>query len=147
VSGKAWRYEFAAVKTERGLKFTSRKFFDRAISTLGTGEMLRVIVERPQDTRSSQQNKGLWGPIYDQLLAGVAEEIGYDAHDKAGKELMHEGLLQLFSGTTVDPVTKREVAKERSSTMTAARFREFTEWIARWAAEQHGVVITLPGEL
>ena len=87
------------------------------------------------------------GMIGSQLLAGIAESVGYDAHDKAGKEHMHEGLLMLFSGTVVDPVTKREVARERSSSMTVQRFGEYLEWIARWAADEHGVVVTLPGEL
>jgi len=144
---KPWKFEFQAVKTARGLKFTSRKFFDRAISTLGDGEEVRVTVEKPQDTRSHRQNKALWGPIYDQLIDGIAAEVGYDAHDKGGKDHLHEGLLQLFAGTVVDPITKREVAKERSSTMTTARFSEFVEWIARFAAERYGVVITLPGEV
>lgn len=52
----------------------------------------------------------------------------------------------LFGGTVIDPVTKREVAKERSSTMSTARFAEFLKWIARYAAEEHGVVVTLPGD-
>ena len=141
-----WRYEFSAVKGPKGLTFTSRAYFDRAISTLGDGEEVVVTVAKKVDKRSLAQNRGLWGPIYDQVIAGLEKEIGYDAHDKAGKEHMHEGLLQLFGGTVIDPVTKREVAKERSSTMTTQRFGEFVEWIARWAATEHGIVVTLPGE-
>jgi hypothetical protein len=72
--------------------------------------------------------------------------VGYDKHDKAGKEQLHEGLLCLFGGTVIEPVTKREVAKVRSSKMSKQEFSEYVEWIARWAATEHGVVIVLPGE-
>ncbi|MCR4375642.1 MAG: hypothetical protein NUW22_12415 [Acidobacteria bacterium] len=141
-----WSYEFAAVKAPAGLVFTSRAYFDRAISTLGDGEQVIVTVAKPVDKRSLQANRALWGPIYDQLIDGIAESAGYDKHDALGKEQMHEGLLMLFGGTVVDLVTKREVAKERSSRMSSARFSEFMEWIARYAADEHGVVVTLPGE-
>lgn len=142
-----WRYDFAAVKGPKGLTFTNREAFRLVMSTLGDGEEVIVTVAKKQDKRSLAQNRALWGPIYDSLLDGIAESVGYDKHDKAGKEHMHEGLLMLFAGTVVDPVTKREVAKERSSTMTSQRFSEFMEWIARYAADEHGVVITLPGEM
>lgn len=155
---REWSYDFAAVKSPQGLVFTSRDFFDRAISTLGDGEEVTVKVSKRVDKRSLQQNRALWGPIYDQLIQGVrdkldatfeaiAEQTGVDKHDRIGKEHMHEGLLQLFSGTVIDPVTHREVAKERSSTMSTTRFAEFIEWIARYAADEHGVVVTLPGEM
>lgn len=140
-------YEFAAVKTPAGLVFQCRSEFDRVVSVLGDGEQVWIRLSKEHGRRTIQQNRALWGRIYDQLLAGIAESVGYDAHDKAGKEHMHEGLLMLFGGTVVDPVTKREVARERSSTMTVQRFGEFLEWIARYAASEHGVVVTLPGEL
>lgn len=143
----AWSYEFAAVKGPDGLVFMSPMFLKRALSTLGDGEPLTVTVAKRVDKRSLAQNRMLWGPVYDQVIAGLAEQVGYDKHDQLGKEQMHEGLLMLFGGTVIDPVTKREVAKERSSTMTTQRFSEFVEWISRYAAEEHGVVVVLPGEL
>lgn len=142
-----WSYEFSAVKASSGLVFTSRPYFDRAISTLGDGEEVVVTVAKKQDRRSLAANRALWGPIYSQLIDGIAEQVGYDKHDKSGKEQLHEGPLMLFGGTVVDPITKREVAKERSSQMTVARFSEFMEWIARWAATEHGVVVVMPGEM
>lgn len=144
---REWAYEFAAVKTRDGLIYRSPAFYDRAISTLGDGEEVTVKMSKRIDKRSLRQNRFLWGPLYDQLLAGIAEQVGYDKHDAIGKEHLHEGLLQLFSGTVVDPVTKREVAKERSSAMSTTRFAEFVDWIARYAADEHGVVVTLPGEM
>lgn len=147
LSSKTWSYQFAAVKSGGDLHYKSPAYFERAISTLGDGEEVTVTVSKPQDKRSLRQNRFLWGPLYDQLLVGIAEAVGYDKHDKAGKEQMHEGLLMLFGGTVIDPITKREVAKERSSAMTTTRFAEFVDWIARYAAEEHGVVVTLPGEM
>lgn len=141
-----WAYEFAAVKAKDGLVFKSRSYFDRAISTLGDGEEVIVTVAKPVDKRSLQANRALWGPIYDQVINGICEHEGIARGDTYSKELMHEGLLQAFSGTVIDPVTKREVAKERSSTMTNARFSEFMEFVAVYAAEHFNVVVTLPGE-
>lgn len=142
-----WRYEFAAVKSKDGLVFTSRPYFDRAISTLGDGEEVIVTVAKRQDKRSVQANRALWGPLYDSLINGIAQQGGIDAGDMQSKDLIHEGLLQRFGGTMIEPVTKQEVAKERSSSMTVARFSEFMEFVARFAAEEYGVVINLPGEM
>lgn len=144
---RPWSYDFAAVKAPAGLVFTSRGYFDRVIATLGDGEEVTVRVSKRLDTRSVQQNRMLWGPIYEQLIAGIALNTGVDHHDALSKEYMHEGLLMLFSGTVIDPVTKQPVAKERSSQMSTQRFSEYVEWLARYAAEEHGVVVTLPGDL
>lgn len=143
----AWSYEFSAVKGAQGLVIQGRDFYEQAIARLGDGERVMGRLTTDVEKRSAQQNRMLWGPIYDQLIAGIAEDVGYDKHDHIDKENMHEGLLMLFGGTVVDPVTKREVAKERSSSMTTARFAEFVEWIVRYAADEHGIVVTLPGEL
>ncbi len=142
-----WRYEFSAVKSDKGLVFASRPYFDRVVSTLGDGEEVVVTVAKPQNKRSIQANRALWGPMYDSLMDGIAAEVGIDRGDKKAKELMHEGLLERFAGTVLEPVTKREVAKERSSSMTVARFSEFMEFVARFAADEYGVVVALPGEM
>ncbi len=141
-----WRYEFAAVKADGQLLIKSQGYYDRVLSTVGDGEPLILTLSKPVDRRSGQMNRALWGPIYDQIIAGLCENEGIELGDRTAKELMHEGLLQRFSGTVIDPVTKCEVAKERSSTMTIKRFGEFMEWIASYAAQEHGIVVTLPGE-
>jgi hypothetical protein len=116
------------------------------LTTVATGEEFIVTLREFEDKRSSRQNRMLWGVCYDSLLAGLSDEVGYDKHDKCGKEQLHEGLLMLFGGTVTDKATGREVAKVRSSKMTRAEFSAFVEWIARWAAQEHGVVVTLPGD-
>lgn len=143
---ESWRYEFLTTKAAHGLVFASRSYYERVVSTIGDGEPVIVTLSKPQDKRSLQQNKALWGPIYDQLIDGICRNQGIALGDRKSKELMHEGLLQAFGGTVIDPVTKREVTKERSSDMTVERFGEFMEFIAVYAAQEHNVIITLPGE-
>jgi hypothetical protein len=145
VSGE-WSYEFSAVKAASGLVIKARSYFDRVIATLGDGEPVIVTVAKPVDRRSLQQNRALWGPIYDQIIHGICQKQGIARGDELSKYWLHEGLLQKFGGTVKDPITGCEVAKERSSTMSASRFCEFMEWIAMYAAEEHQVVVTLPGE-
>jgi hypothetical protein len=158
-----WFHEFSAVKDADGLVVQGRDFYERAIAELGDGEQVVLTLSKPSEKRSSRQNRFLWGPLYDELIQGLknkrdidrydaigaamADDQGIDAGDVPSKEQMHEGLLQLFAGTVIDPLTKREVAKERSSTMSTARFTEFVEFIARYAATEHQIVVTLPGEL
>ena len=144
---KPWRYQFQAVKTPKGLTFTSRPYFDRAISTLGDGEAVTVTIEKPQDTRTMAQNRAIWGTIYDQIIEAIADEVGYDRHDKDGKERLHEGLCARYRGTTIDPVTKCEVRKFYTHRATVQQMADYIEWIPRFIAEEFGIVITLPGEM
>lgn len=142
-----WSYTFAPAKTEQGLSFGhARPFFDRVVSAMALGEVCDLTISEHEEKRTLAQNRMLWGTVYDQLLDGIGDAVGYDKHDKAGKEQMHEGLLCLYGGTVIEPITKREVAKVRSSKMTVAEFTAYVEWIARYAAQEHGVVIALPGE-
>ncbi len=144
---KDWRYEFAAVKTGKRLQFKSRAFYDRAISTLGDGEEVRVTIEKPKDTRSLAQNRAIWGTIYSQIIDAIADEVGYDRHDKSGKERLHEGLCIRYGGAVMDPVTKREVRKFYTHTATVKEMADYIEWIPRFMAEEYNVVIVLPGEM
>ncbi len=144
---KTWRFEFSAIKAKHGLMFASRTYFNRVISTLGDGEAVTVIVEKPQDTRSLAQNRALFGPVYDQLIDGLADEVGYDRHDKDGKDKLHEGLCIKYGGTVKDPITGLDVRKFRTSKATVSEFGAYLEWVARFAAQEHGVIVTLPGEM
>lgn len=121
--------------------------FDRAISILGDGEEVIVTVSKKADKRSLQANRALWGPTYDQLIDGIADEVGYDRHDRDGKEKLHEALCIKYGGTVTDPITGIDVRKFRTSQATKQQFSDYLEWVARYAATEHGIVITLPGEL
>jgi hypothetical protein len=140
-----WCYQFAAVKDASGLVFLSRAFFDRAISTLGDGEEVIVTVAKKQDKRSLAQNRAIWGPIYDQLIEGLADDVGYDRHDRDGKDKLHEGLCLQYAGTVKDPITGLDVRKFHTSKATKSEMADYIEWVARFAAER-GVVVTLPRE-
>lgn len=143
----AWIYTLAAFKNPAGeIEFDAKEYLRRVLSTLAVGEEFVVTLKEFEDKRTNRQNRALWGVVYDSLLAGLADAVGYDKHDKSGKEQLHQGLLCLYGGTVIEPVTKREVPKVRSSTMTKQEFSDYVEWIARWAASEHGVIVELPGE-
>ena len=137
---------FAAVKGPKGLTILARPFFDRFVSTLPYGVEGSLTWEPRTDKRTNRQNRTLWGVCYESIVQQIADEVGYDKHDKAGKEQLHEGLLMLYGGVKVCPITKREVAAKRSSKMTVAEFADYIEWIARWAATEYGIVVALPSD-
>jgi len=140
------RMEFAVAKGPRGITFTLRPFYERWLATLPDGWFGRVIFEEHHDKRTMKQNRTLWGVVYQSLIDQVADEVGYDKHDKAGKEQLHEGLLMLYGGVKKCPITGREVAAKRSSKMTVAEFADYIDWIARWAATEYGIVVELPSD-
>lgn len=137
---------FSAAKGPKGLVIQARPYFDRFVASLPDGQELVLTVEPRKDKRTLKQNRTLWGVVYTSLMQQLANEVGYDRHDKAGVEQMHEGLLMLYGGTKVCPVTKREVAAKRSSKMTVAEFADYIEWVARWAATEYGIVVELPSD-
>lgn len=141
-----FRYEVGAVKAPKGLVITGRAYFDRIVSSLPDGQECVLTLTPKKDKRSNQQNRMIWGTFYDQLLAGLAADQ-YDAHERAqAKELIHEGLTALYQGYVTDEVTGVQVRKFRSSKSTKAEFTAFVEWAAKYAAENFGIVVTLPGE-
>jgi len=141
------RFTFSAHKAPSGLVIDARPYFDRVVSSLGDGERFVLTLEPHRERRSGRANRALWGPIYDSLLLGLADAVGYDRHDLAkGKELLHEGLCLKYGGSVTCPVTGQPVRKFRTSKATVREFSDFIEWVARYAAEEHGVVVQLPGE-
>lgn len=137
---------FGVAKGPKGITFLSRPYFDRYVASLPDGWIGKLTLEAHQDKRTSKQNRTLWGVCYESIVQQIAEEVGYDKHDKAGKEQLHEGLLMLYGGVKQCPITKREVAAKRSSKMTVAEFADYIEWIARWAATEYGIVVELPSD-
>lgn len=138
--------EFAVAKGPKGIGFAVRPFFDRWWQSLPDGWQGKATFEVRKDKRTNKQNRTLWGVVYESLVQQISEEVGYDRHDKAGKEQLHEGLLMLYGGVKKCPITKRDVAAKRSSKMTVAEFADYIEWIARWAATEYGIVVELPSD-
>jgi hypothetical protein len=142
-----FKYEFGGVQTESGTVIRGRKFFDRTMSAVAIGTPLKITVEPQKDKRTNKQNRAMWGTIYDQLIDGIAKEVGYDRHERAeAKELIHEGLCAKYQGYETCKVTGQQVRKFRTSKANKQEFSDYVEWVARFAAQEYGVVIVLPGE-
>ena len=60
--------------------------------------------------------------------------------------MLHEGLCRRYGGTVIDPISKQEVRKFRTSKATVKEMNDYLEWIPRFMAEEYGAVIVLPGE-
>lgn len=142
-----WSYSFTASRQPDGLVIAGRAYFDRVVSAqLAMGEVCDFTLSEHVEKRTSAQNRMIWGTVYDQLVDGLGDEVGYDRHDKAGKEKLHEGLCLKYGGTVKDPVTGLDVRKFHTSAASKEEFTAYVEWVARFAAEEYGVVIVLPGE-
>lgn len=142
-----WSYTFSAAKGPKGLEIQGRAYFNRVVSTLADGELVVVTLAPFKEKRSNKANRALWGPVYDSILLQLADAVGYDRHERASaKELIHEGLCGKYGGYETCPVTKREIRKFRTSKATKQQFSDYLEWLARFCAEEYGIVVELPGE-
>ena len=103
------------------------------------GKAVEVVVRVHRKRRSVDQNAWLWGPAYDVL----GETLGYDVHER---DQMHYAILAEYFGTAYDPRSGREWPARTSSGLTTKEFSDFMEWLVRWAAMEHGVVIPFPDE-
>lgn len=139
-----WTYTFGFAKGPEGLNILGRSYFDRVVSSLPLGQEGIMTLAPKKDTRTNAQNRMMWGHVYDQLLTGLASELGYERNEK---DYLHEALCRLYGGTVEDKATGLTVRKFRTSKATKKEFTDYIEWLARWAAQEHGVVIALPGEV
>lgn len=141
-----FRCEVGAVKAPTGLVITGRTYFDRIVSSLPDGQECVLTLTPKKDKRSNAQNRMAWGTVYDQILAGLAADQ-YEPHERqAAKDIMHEGLTAKYQGYVTDAVTGQQVRKFRTSKATKQEFSDYIEWVARFAAQECGIVVTLPGE-
>lgn len=138
-----WSYTFSAAKGPSGLVIQARPYFDRVVSSLADGEVVVMSLAPYKEKRSNAQNRAMWGTVYSSLLDGLAAEIGYEKHEK---DYLHEALTGLYGGTDTDKATGQTVRKFRTSKATKQEFSDYIEWVARWAAQEHGVIVALPGE-
>jgi hypothetical protein len=103
------------------------------------GKRVDVIVRVHRSRRSLDQNAWWWGVG----LPVIAAALGYDRHEHAA---LHYALIEECFGTTFDPRIGRTVPNARSSQLDTKQFSEFMEWVVRWAATEHGIVVPLPNE-
>lgn len=107
------------------------------IDLLSATESWVVEIKRHAKTRSSAQNRYLWGVCY----AVIAESTGQPAED------WHEFFLgEMWGWNRVQMMgrTKLKPAR-RSSKLSRAEFADYVDFIHRRAAE-HGIYIPSPGE-
>lgn len=103
------------------------------------GKPVDLIVRAHRNKRSDAQNKWHWGVA----VPLIAHELGYDKHEH---EDVHYALVAKCFGTRFDPKLKQEIPNVRSSQLTTVQFSELMEWEVRWAAQELGIQIPLPGE-
>lgn len=103
------------------------------------GKRAEVVFRKPKSKRSLEQNKWHWGIA----VPMIADSLGYDRHEY--KEV-HYALVAKCFGTKFDPKLKIEIPNKRSSELTTREFAELMEWEVRYAAQEWGVVLPLPGE-
>ncbi len=129
----------ATVKDGR-LLFHNRKAFDSALSTVRSGTEVELAVTRLYATRSLKQNKWYWGVA----VSLLSEHTGY------GPEEMHDILKAKFlpkhlavtngNGRVVDSFVIGGSTRE----LNTVEFKDYSERIQQWAAEDIGVVIPDP---
>lgn len=103
------------------------------------GKPVDITIKVHRSQRSLDQNAWIWGRAYPL----IAEELGYDYDEH---EMLHYSLIAECFGTTFDPRLGREVPNARSSQLNTEQFSEYMEWLVRWAAREHGIVVPLPSE-
>jgi len=118
----------------------NRKAFNSAVSGLREGTQVELAVTRLYATRSIKQNRWYWGVA----VALLSEHTGY------GPEEMHDILKAKFlpkhlavtngNGRIVDSFVIGGSTRE----LNTVEFKEYTERVQQWAADDLGVVIPDP---
>lgn len=103
------------------------------------GKSVDVVVKAHRSQRSLDQNSWLWGVG----LPLIAEALGYDSDEH---EMLHYALIDECFGRSFDARLNRDVPNVRSSKLDTKTFSDYMEWLVRWAAREHGIVIPLPSE-
>lgn len=130
----------SAVVKEGRLVIHNRKAFDSAVESIRPGTQVEIAVTRLYATRSIKQNRWYWGVCVELL----SEHTGY------GPEEMHDILKAKFlpkhlavtngNGHIVDSFVIGGSTRE----LNTVEFKQYTERIQQWAAEDLGVVIPDP---
>lgn len=122
--------------------FHNRRAFDAAVASVREGSEVEIAITLLRATRSVQQNRWYWGVCIHLL----SEYTGYSPEE------MHEFLkakflpkhLAVMNGNGV--VVDHYVIGGSTRALNTVEFKEYTEAIQQWAAEDVGVVIPDPNE-
>ena len=110
------------------------------LSRLPQEKAWRVCITEQKRTRTSQQNRYLWGVAYPAIIAGGGEALrGWDAED------LHEYFLgEHFGWETLEGFGRKRVKPlKRSARLSTLEFAAHVEFIQRKAAE-FGVYVPDP---
>jgi len=101
--------------------------------------LVSLDVRPARKPRTLPQNAAWWSLV----VAPLADHLGYDKHEH---DMLHYALVAKCYGETWDERIKANVPNVQSSKLTTAQFSELTDWAVRYAAQEWGVVLTLPSE-
>jgi hypothetical protein len=120
-------------KVEKGkLILQEQDRFDAYLASLGA-QNVDVVVRTWRKPRSNNQNRFLWGVIY-QL---ISEHTGYT------REEAHDSMRLLF----LKDETRAIPTLKSTTSLTTIEMNEYWEKIQQFAAEKLGVVIPDPTEV
>jgi hypothetical protein len=123
-------------KVEHGaLKLDNRREFTLFLCSL-EGKAVDVTVEKHKTTRSTQQNKYLWGVVYEI----PARHLGYSA--EAIHDLMRYKFLRVEDGRTPGLYTITSTTK-----LTKDEFSEYIENMKQFWSEFQGLYIPEANEV
>lgn len=106
------------------------------------GKQVLIKIERRGVKRSTQQNRYLWGIVYEEVRLGFLN-IGYEMT----ADEVHFFLKEKFNPVTVENKDGVVIEMPGSTTqMTKTQFSEYIEKIARFAAEYLSIKIPAPNE-
>jgi hypothetical protein len=118
-----------------GIEAPMRRRYLRGLA----GKRIGLVIREKRSQRSQSQNAWLWGVA----LPLLAEHLGYDDHEH---ETLHYAMLGECFGYTYDARTGHTVLAKTSSQLNTKEFAAYMEWLVRWAATEHGVIVPLPNE-
>jgi len=146
-----WTYTFAAAKGPKGLNILGRPYFDRVVSSLPEGEECVLTLAQKVEKKTNAQTRLIWGVAYEQILQAVLSDVGYEENSdkqyrRIAKDALHEAFCLEFGGVITERITGKQVRKFRLSRASKDDAKSYIEWAARWAAQEYGVAIELPGD-
>jgi hypothetical protein len=111
---------------------------------------VRVAIMREKRTRTSPQNRFLWGVVYETLLYEF-RQIAVDAKEQPpfkSKDDVHEAMKYRFLGVEVLRLPGGEEMERPASTtkLTTTQFNSYWRAIAEWAATRYEIYIPEPNE-
>lgn len=108
-----------------------RQSFQSRIKFIGNGKFfLHISKDRP--SRSTQQNRYLWGCVYDLM----SKDTGYTADE------IHQIMAEMFLG--YEKNGKRFVRS--TTTLSTVEMEDYLEKVRRFAATDLNIFIPLPNE-